>query len=83
MQSRSAILAIFSVFFFESAVIGQWIPRIPDIKSNLGLSDGQLGMALLVLVPVALLTVLLAKQVVVTATGLGKGKDAALHQDFS
>jgi len=47
MQNRSAVLAIFAVFFFESAVIGQWIPRIPDIKSALALSDAGLGLALL------------------------------------
>ena len=46
-SDRSAIWAIFGVFFFESAVIGQWIPRIPDIKEALTLSDGQLGLALL------------------------------------
>ncbi|MFK8083555.1 MAG: MFS transporter [Granulosicoccus sp.] len=47
MSDRSAIWAIFGVFFFESSVIGQWIPRIPDIKASLGLSDGELGLALL------------------------------------
>ena len=47
MHNRSAVLAIFAVFFFESAVIGQWIPRIPDIKSALELSDAGLGLALL------------------------------------
>ena len=39
--------AIFGVFFFEAAVFGQWIPRIPDIKAALSLSDGELGLALL------------------------------------
>ena len=47
MHTRSAAIAIFAVFFFESAVIGQWIPRIPDIKSALSLSDTELGLALL------------------------------------
>jgi len=47
MLDRSATWAIFGVFFFESSVIGQWIPRIPDIKYNLGLSDAELGLALL------------------------------------
>ena len=46
-SDRSAAWAIFGVFFFESSVIGQWIPRIPDIKASLSLSDGQLGLALL------------------------------------
>ena len=49
MASRSAAIAIFLVFFFESSVLGQWIPRIPDIKASLGLSDGTLGLALLAL----------------------------------
>ena len=44
---RWSVLAIFGVFFFESSVIGQWIPRIPDIKSTLGLSDSELGLGLL------------------------------------
>jgi len=47
MSDRSATWAIFGVFFFESSVIGQWIPRIPDIKDALNLSDAQLGLALL------------------------------------
>ncbi|ASJ75061.1 MFS transporter [Granulosicoccus antarcticus] len=49
MQSSKATWAIFSVFFFESSVLGQWIPRIPDIKNTLGLSDGSLGLALLMM----------------------------------
>lgn len=49
MYSRSANFAIYGVFFFESSVIGQWIPRIPDIKSYLSLSDGELGLALLMM----------------------------------
>ncbi len=49
MHSQKASLAIFAVFFFESSVIGQWIPRIPDIKNTLGLSDGTLGLALLMM----------------------------------
>lgn len=47
MQSRVSTFAIFGVFFFESSVIGQWIPRIPDIKTALSLTDGALGLALL------------------------------------
>ena len=42
-----AALAIFGVFFIESAVLGNWIPRIPEIKAALGLSDSQLGLCLL------------------------------------
>lgn len=39
--------AIYAVFFVESSVLGQWIPRIPDIKRSLGLDDAELGLALL------------------------------------
>lgn len=38
---------IFGVFFVESIALGLWIPRIPDIKDALALSDSQLGIALL------------------------------------
>jgi MFS family permease len=49
VRTHSAAIAIFLVFFFESSVLGQWIPRIPDIKASLSLSDGTLGLALLAL----------------------------------
>jgi MFS family permease len=49
VRSQSSAFAIFLVFFFESSVLGQWIPRIPDIKASLSLSDGELGLALLAL----------------------------------
>lgn len=37
------------VFFLESVVLGNWIPRIPDVKSQLSLSGFALGLCLLVL----------------------------------
>lgn len=37
------------VFFLESAVLGNWIPRIPDIKQTLGLSGFVLGICLFAL----------------------------------
>lgn len=46
MSSRTYTFAIFGVFFTESAVLGNWIPRIPDIQQNLGLSVGELGFSL-------------------------------------
>ncbi|MFT7211901.1 MAG: MFS family permease [Granulosicoccus sp.] len=49
VRLHSSAFAIFLVFFFESSVLGQWIPRIPDIKASLSLSDGGLGLALLAL----------------------------------
>jgi len=39
--------AIFGVFFLESVVLGNWIPRIPEFKAALGLSDAELGLCLL------------------------------------
>ncbi len=47
MTTRKYTLAIFGIFFIESCVLGTWIPRIPDIKDKLSLSDGQLGLCLL------------------------------------
>ena len=41
------VLAVFGVFFVESAVLGNWIPRIPEVKAALGLSDSGLGLCLL------------------------------------
>lgn len=46
-NDTKSVWAIFGVFFFESSIIGQWIPRIPDIKFQLDLSDAELGLALL------------------------------------
>ena len=40
---------IFGVFFIESFVLGNWIPRIPDIKASFGLSATELGFNLLAL----------------------------------
>jgi len=44
---RSSLIAIFGVFFVESLVLGNWIPRIPEVKAALGLSDSMLGICLL------------------------------------
>lgn len=49
MRSHSVAITIFLVFFFESSVLGQWIPRIPDVKTALNLTDATLGLALLAL----------------------------------
>lgn len=38
---------IFAVFFCQSAVLGSWIPRIPDIKDQYQLTDATLGLCLL------------------------------------
>lgn len=49
MSTRRHIWAIFLVFFFQSAVLGNWIPRIPDIKENLQIDSFTLGLGLLAL----------------------------------
>ncbi|MCL9797865.1 hypothetical protein MXD58_026855, partial [Frankia sp. AgKG'84/4] len=35
------------VLFVLAVVLGSWAPRVPQVKSDLGLGDGQLGLALL------------------------------------
>ena len=40
---------VFSVFFLEAFVLGNWIPRIPDVKADFGFSASQLGLALFAL----------------------------------
>lgn len=45
-RGRSATLA---VFFVNGFAFASWVSRLPDIKSTLGLSPGQLGVALLAL----------------------------------
>lgn len=37
------------MFFIQAAVFGSWLPRIADVKSNLALSEGVLGLVLLAL----------------------------------
>lgn len=49
LNRHRPVIAIFAVFFFDAMVLGHWIPRIPDIKEKLALSDSALGFALLAL----------------------------------
>jgi len=44
--ARFAQTAICAIFFLESLVLGNWIPRIPDIKIQLELSSFALGLCL-------------------------------------
>lgn len=37
------------MFFIQAAVFGSWLPRIADVKTTLGLSEGVLGLVLLAL----------------------------------
>jgi len=67
--SNKAISAIFGVFFLESAVLGNWIPRIPDMKSALSLSDTSLGVCLLA-IPLGTVLGLLVAGRIIERTGL-------------
>lgn len=58
--SRRHIHAIYAVFFLESLVLGNWIPRIPDIKATLELSDFDLGVTLLAIPMGTLVSFLIA-----------------------
>ena len=40
-------VAVSVAFMAYGAVSGSWVPRLPAIKEHLGLSDGQVGLALL------------------------------------
>ncbi|GAB2583602.1 MFS transporter [Streptomyces capparidis] len=45
--TRAARWDVTLVFFVHGATFANWVPRIPLIKGDLGLSDGALGIALL------------------------------------
>ena len=71
-SANRAISAIFGVFFLESAVLGNWIPRIPDLKANLALSDAALGFCLLS-IPAGTIIGLLVAGRIIDRTGLRRG----------
>lgn len=50
---REATLLIMAVFFLQPLALGGWLALIPEVKGNLGLTNGQLAFALMGL-PVAL-----------------------------
>jgi MFS family permease len=45
-QLRTARIAVASTFAIHGFVSGSWAPRIPALKGDLGLDDGDLGIAL-------------------------------------
>jgi len=63
---------IFAVFFFESLVLGSWIPRIPDIKDAFALSDSMLGVCLLI-VPFGTIGAFLVASRLLDYTGMRNG----------
>jgi predicted MFS family arabinose efflux permease len=63
---RRRRVAIAAFFFVTGALLGSWASRIPAVKDHAGLSDGQLGVALLAIgagtvVSLPLTSVLLAR----------------------
>jgi MFS family permease len=46
-RPRMARLAVGTIFFANGAVLANWFARIPDVKQQLALSEGTLGLALL------------------------------------
>lgn len=44
---RAARLAVATIFLTNGLVFANWIARIPEVKQRLGLSEGELGFALL------------------------------------
>src|SRR5689334_18633756 len=44
---RRARIAVIMFFMLHGVLFATWIVRIPDVKAQLGLSDGELGLALL------------------------------------
>lgn len=71
-MSRQSSYAVFAVFFVESAVLGNWIPRIPELKSYLALSDTGLGLCLLA-IPLGTILGLLVAGRIIDVTGLRRG----------
>ncbi|MEM1040469.1 MAG: MFS transporter [Pseudomonadota bacterium] len=59
-------LGVFAFFFLEGFVIGNWIPRIPDVKALYGLSASGLGFALFALALGTLIAFLIAPRLLGT-----------------
>jgi fucose permease len=55
MTIRAARIAVMSYFFVAGMATGSWFPRIPEVQRELGLSHGELGLALVGLAVGALL----------------------------
>ena len=55
VEPRTARLAVTAIFLTNGALIANWFARIPDVKQQLGLSEGSLSIALLCMALGALL----------------------------
>jgi MFS family permease len=60
IEPRRARLAISVVFFVNGAVLASWLPHIPAVKAQHGISDGRLGVVLLSMAVGAVLALPLA-----------------------
>jgi len=60
------------VFFMQAMALANWIPRIPDVQAKLGLTPGQLAIALLGL-PAGSLLALLASGELIERAGKADG----------
>lgn len=69
-DSSKYTYAICGVFCLCAAALGNWIPRIPDIKLRLGLSEFELGYCLFALPAGTLLGLLVAAKIIEAAGGL-------------
>ena len=78
MSARKSVLAIYGVFFIESMVLGHWIPRIPDIKDKLLLSDMELGLSLLALPLGTFIGLVVAARSIEVAGGLRRASQIFL-----
>lgn len=56
--------AVTAIFFINGAVLANWVPRIPDVKEKLALSEAELGVALLGVAAGALLSMPIAGSLV-------------------
>lgn len=70
MPVKKYTYAIFGVFFTESAVLGNWIPRIPEIQQRLGLSVGELGLCLFAMPLGTLVALFVAAKIIEIVGGL-------------
>jgi MFS family permease len=61
----SARRAVSLCFLLNGAVVGSWLPHIPDLKTRLGLGDGGLGMLLLAVAAGAIVALPLAGWLIV------------------
>src|SRR5262249_43384251 len=74
---RLARLATSWVFFANGTAIGSWVPHIPDVKQDLGLTDSVHGLALLAMA-VGSLVGLPLSGALTTRLGSGKMTTAAI-----